>query len=40
MKRRAFIKNSIMGTIGVGIMPTSLFSSRDCVATHPDILGT
>ena len=39
MKRRAFIKNSIMGTIGVGIMPTSLFSSRDCVATHPDILG-
>jgi len=39
MKRRAFIRNSIMGTIGVGMMPTSLFSSRDCVATHPDILG-
>ena len=28
-----------MGTIGVGIMPSSILSGRDCIATSPDILG-
>ena len=39
MKRRKFIKTGIMGTIGAGIMPSSLLSGRDCDTTLPDILG-
>ena len=39
MKRRKFIKTGIMGTIGAGIMPSSLLSGRDCDTTFPDILG-
>ena len=39
MKRRTFIKNGILGTIGAGIIPGSILSGRDCETTHPDILG-
>ena len=39
MKRRMFIKTGIMGTIGAGIMPSSILSGRDCATTYPDILG-
>ena len=39
MKRRTFIKNGILGTIGTAIMPASILSSRDCTITHSDILG-
>ena len=39
MKRRSFIKNGIIGTLGAGIMPSSILSSRDCTITHSDILG-
>ena len=39
VKRRTFIKNGILGTIGAGIMPGSILSSRDCTITHSDILG-
>ena len=28
-----------MGTIGAGVMPSSLLSGRDCDTTFPDILG-
>ena len=28
-----------MGTIGAGIIPSSLLSGRDCDTTFPDILG-
>ena len=39
MKRRRFIKNSIIGTLGIGLMPSRLLSSRNCNPTYPDILG-
>ena len=39
MKRRAFIKNGIMGTIGIGFMPGYTTSSRDCTKTLSDMLG-
>ena len=39
MKRRKFIKHGILGTIGAGIIPGSILSSRDCTVTQPDILG-
>ena len=39
MKRRRFIKNSIIGTLGIGLMPSRLLSSRNCNPTYSDILG-
>ena len=39
MKRRTFIKNGIIGTIGTGIMPGSILVGSDCSTTYPDILG-
>ncbi len=39
MKRRKFIKHGIIGTIGAGIMPGSILSSRDCSITSSDMLG-
>ena len=39
MKRRKFIKTGILGTIGAGIMPSSILSGRDCDTTYSDILG-
>ena len=39
MKRRTFIKNGILGTIGTAIIPGSILSGRDCSTTHSDILG-
>ena len=39
MKRRKFIKTGILGTIGAGIIPSSILSARDCDTTYPDILG-
>tara|TARA_Y100001935_G_scaffold213003_1_gene183690 strand:+ start:1327 stop:2238 length:912 start_codon:yes stop_codon:yes gene_type:complete len=39
VKRRTFIKNGILGTIGTAIIPGSILPGRDCISTHPDILG-
>ena len=39
MKRRTFIKNGILGTIGTAIIPGSILHGRDCNSTHSDILG-
>ena len=39
MKRRTFIKNGILGTIGTAIIPGSVLSGRDCTTTQSDILG-
>ena len=39
MKRRTFIKNGILGTIGTAIIPGSILPGRDCTTTQSDILG-
>ncbi len=39
MKRRTFLKSGIFGSIGLGMLPNSYLLGRDCVASHPDILG-
>ena len=39
MKRRTFIKNGILGTIGTAIIPGSILPGRNCTTTQSDILG-
>ena len=39
MKRRTFIKTGILGSFSFGVFQNSHLFGRDCLPTHPDILG-